>query len=97
MSLHPTDGVRVLLSLSRAEPGAGAFYQGAVLTPSARVDFDVRIDASAAVTATPLGDPAPAGERGLDLLRSIARTVGKHALAEDPPKWPRRVLRWRKT
>lgn len=99
MSLHPTDGVRVLLELSGVEPGGGARYRGAVLTPSARADFDVRIDASAAVTSTPIaGDPAVSAvpDRAADLLRAIARTVGKHAVADEPPRWPRRVLRWRK-
>ena len=98
MSLHPTDGVRILLELEAAEPAGGARYRGAVFTPLTRADFAVHIDAGGLVTADPVGElqAEGPGDRGREILRSIARTVARHALADDPPTWPRRVLRWRR-
>lgn len=98
MSHHPTDGVRLLLELKETDPARGARYTGAVFTPMTRTDFDVRIDAAAAVTITSVGEVQAEGpgDRGRDMLRAIARTIAKKAIEEHPAAWPRRILRWRR-
>ena len=90
MSLHPTDGVRLLLELEHAE-GASARYRGSLFLPSERADYSVDIDA-VGVTLRAIEGHAPAGipEAAVDLLRAIARTVARHAAQSDPPTWPRR-------
>ena len=97
-SLQPANGVRILLELEAVDPAGGARYRGAVLTALTRTDFAVTLDDAGLVSATPMGEEQAdgAGDRGREILRSIARTVGKHALAESPAAWPRRVLRWRR-
>jgi hypothetical protein len=94
MSLHPTDGARFLLELE-AHGDDGARYRGAIFTPSARADYAVAIAATGEVTLAP-ADAVEVPPRAIELLRAIARTVAKAALAEAPPAWPRRVLRWKK-
>ena len=101
MSLHPSAGVRILLERGpdAGGTGGGARYAGAIFTPARRFDYTVAIAAGGGVEIAPAagatGDEGP-GARATELLRAIARTVARHALAEEPPAWPRRVLRWRK-
>jgi hypothetical protein len=94
-TLHPTAGVRVLLERQGEASADSARYQGTIFTPEARFDFAIVIAADGAVAMTAAPGPASADARAVELLRSIARTIGRHALAERPPAWPRRVLRWR--
>ena len=98
MSHHPTDGVRVLLELNEARGADGASYRGAVFTPLTQTDFSVRFDAAGGVTAvaTEAVQAEGPGDRGREILLAIARTVARHARAESPIRWPRRVLRWRR-
>jgi hypothetical protein len=97
MSLHPSDGARFLLELESVDPSGGARYRGAIFTPSERIDYAVSVAASGDLTLAPVAEvPEGLPPRALDLLRNIARSVGKAALAESPPAWPRRVLRWKK-
>ena len=53
MSLHPTDGVRILLELVRSDGKEGAEYRAAIYTPTLRADFDVRFDAAGQPQMTP--------------------------------------------
>ena len=96
-SLHPTAGVRVLLERADPTPAAAgaARYLGVIFTPQARYDYTVDIAADAAVALAPIAAEPPADPRAVELLRAVARTLGRHALAESPPAWPRRVVRWR--
>lgn len=109
----PRSGLRVLLeraadldagaaAASGAADGqpAGAqpvVYRGAVLSPSQRFDFCLRIasDASLEVDGPQPALPGPEAARALELLRATARTMARRALADHPPSWPRRILRWR--
>jgi hypothetical protein len=100
----PAHGVRILLERAEVRDGeGGARYRGAILAGAARFDYQVRFAADATVEIEPIAPTGPVAEgapapppRALELLRTIARTVGRHAVAESPPAWPRRVLRWRK-
>ena len=100
MQWNPARGVRILLELQATDPEGGASYRGALLTPRARGDFAVTIgprgEVSVAPTDAPSAAAVPLPASVQELLRAIARTVGRHALAAIPPAWPRRVLRWRK-
>jgi len=93
-SLHPTAGVRVLLERVDPPTAGAARYLGAIFTPSARFDFTIDI-ADGAVALAPIPADPPADPRAVELLRAVARTVGRHALSASPPSWPRRVVRWR--
>ena len=100
MSLNPTDGVRVLLELTEvvsASDGSslGARYAGELLTPATSHPVAVSFDA-AGVPRLDADAAAPPEPRALELMRAIARTVGRGAVAQTPPSWPRRVLRWRR-
>ena len=101
MSLHPSAGVRVLLDRvtdpAVPQPEGGALYRGAIFAASARADFTVSIDAAATVSVTPDGvTPDEISTKARDLLRAIARTIARKAITDEPPSWPRRVLRWRR-
>lgn len=90
-NLHPSAGVRVLLELDESDPG-GARYRASVYTPSERFDYRVSIalPGGTVEVSGPAADP-----KRVDLVRSLARSLARDALADDPPQWIRRVLRWR--
>ena len=95
-----------MLELEQPGDAAGARYRGAIYTPSLRADYHVGFDEAGVPTLVPSGEPPVRGDgtpteetvnaRAVELLRSIARTVGRHAVAATPASWPYRVLRWRR-
>ena len=91
--LHPTAGARVLLEFDSSDAG-GARYRGAIFTPITRYDYRLAIalpDGAVSFVEPPSGDAANYAE----LVRLMARTLARDALASTPFTWPRRLLRWR--
>jgi hypothetical protein len=95
MSLHPTDGARFLLELESLE-GGGARYRATIYMPAAEAGYAVAASATGEVAIEPAPASAAIPDEAAAMLRAIARSVARHAVGDDPPAWPRRVLRWRK-
>ena len=95
-SLHPTEGIRLLLEREEvAEDSQHARYAAAIYTVHEcyRYTAELSMDGSATLTAE---GPACVDHEGtlLKLARSTARAAQrKHG--EDLSPWPPRVLRWR--
>ena len=105
------DQLSASASASVSAPGASApvVYRASIFTPRVRADYSVTFDEAGQPTLSSVAAPvrAPVAEggdevpaevdpRALDVLRAIARTAGRHALSSTPPRWPPRIVRWRK-
>ncbi len=91
--LHPSAGVRILLELDAFDE-AEARYRVAIYTPAERFDYRLAIGlpgGTVTLSETPAAAAAPLSE----LVRAMARSLARDALATEPLRWPRRLLRWR--
>ena len=96
-SLHPSDGIRLLLErLSVGESGEEASYGGGIYTPEHY--FEIRctlnMDGSALVEHKAEDCPEELLTKFENIAKSTARGA-KRKLADGLPPWPERVLRWR--
>ena len=104
--LEHDDGAPEDASTSASAP---VVYRASIFTPRLRADYSVSFDGAGQPTLSSIAAPvrAPTAEgsgavpaevdpRALDVLRAIARTAGRHALSSTPPRWPPRIVRWRK-
>ena len=97
MTLHPSDGIRLLLERIGVEPDdVAARYRAAIYTPDQVHAYAARLAMDGGVELTPDGEAAPKALE--DKLRVHARTVARAAAqkrADGLQPWPQRVLRWR--
>ena len=96
-SLHPTEGIRLLLERETiSDDRQSARYQATIYTVDQSFHYGctLGLDGSAEMAAD--GDEADAkdAESLGKLARSTARAA-KRKLEEDLPPWPPRILRWR--
>jgi hypothetical protein len=82
----------VLIELEAAE-ATGARYRATVFTPEREHRLRVHMSADGALDVAAEEADVPAD--ALELVKAMARTLVKDALAHTPPVWPRRLLRWR--
>lgn len=96
-SLHPTEGIRVLLDREEiAGDKQSARYRAAVYTVDQcfRYQGTLHMDGSATLEPVELS-AAPEEEETLDkIARSTARAA-RRKLDEALPPWPPRIMRWR--
>ena len=96
-SLHPTDGVRLLLVRTAVDPDqAIARYSATVFTPGERYDYDavLTMDGGAELTARGAAAPAALEDKLLSHARHAAREARRRR-DETASAWPHRLLRWR--
>jgi hypothetical protein len=96
-SLHPTEGVRLLLERVAVDPDqASARYTAAVFTPTERFDYDavLSLDGGAELTPRTVAAPAALQDKLLAHARHAAREARRRR-DETSSAWPHRLLRWR--
>ena len=93
--LHPTDGIRMLLTLER-DDGTSAVYSAAVYTPDDAFEYRATLDQSGSAELVAAAAPAtPEHEKKLaNLAKSTARAAARKS-ADGLEPWPSRILRWR--
>jgi len=91
--LHPTEGARLLLTLSQAAEGSAA-YSVAIYTPTETFAAAATLGEDGSVELAPTGAP-PELHAALEMLAKLTARGAAKRREDGMPAWPARVLRWR--
>jgi hypothetical protein len=93
--LHPTDGIRLLLTLEAGE-SERAVYAAWIYTPSEAFEYAATLSTDGEAALEVRGEPATAEreKRLRNLAASTARAAARK-IADGLPPWPPRIMRWR--
>lgn len=96
-SLHPTEGIRLLLECEEvAEDAQRARYAAAIYTVDACFGYRAELSMDGAATLTADADAASSEhETQLSKLAKSTARAAKRKHADRLSPWPPRVLRWR--
>jgi len=98
--LHPTEGIRLLLTLAKDHEGecgsATVKYDAAIYTTDSQFLYLATLsdDGTVALVAESQSANEPDEKQLRNICASIARAA-KRKRNDDLPPWPARVLRWR--
>lgn len=96
-SLHPTEGIRLLLDREEVtDDRSGATYRASIYTVDACFVYRAELGLDGSCALRPEGQEAPDEDRAtLEKISKSTARAAKRKLDEMLPPWPPRILRWR--